>query len=813
MNSPLNVSALYYSCDPALFSFTTTEELELLEQPIGQENAFESVDFGVNIQQDGYNLFAMGPSGSGKHSAIMTFLEKKSEGEAVPNDWCYVNNFKDQRSPIAIELPSGKALQFQYDMDELIELLKAILPAVFESDNYRNQREMINQKYIRAQTEIFEHLQEEAKKHDVAMNVSSASRVTFVPEIDGKIVSAEEFKAIKGKQKEEINRKMSEFELIVKEELHKVGELNKGQQKEFKALDRKITQEAVESLIDELRGKYGGVQKIVDYLDALQDDVIRHVRDFLVKPEEMGMPPFMQEFYTPSFTRYKVNRFISHEEKSTAPVIYEDNPIYQNLIGRIEHVSQVGTLVTDFSMIKPGALHKANGGYLVLDARKLLMQPFAYEGLKRVLRSKEIRIESLAQQYSLISTTSLEPEPIPLNVKVVLIGERIFYYLLHHYDPDFKELFKVSVDFEDNMPRSEENLQLYARMIGTIAKRHDLHPLSPGAVARVIEQSSRDVSHSAKFSTHLGTLADLLKEADYWSKKGAHKVIEKIDIEQAINAKIKRQNRIQMRLYEQIDEGTIMINLDGSAIGQINALTFISMDSYHFGLPVRITARTRIGKGEIIDIERKVELGGPIHSKGVMILSAYIGSRYASDMPLSLSASLVFEQSYGMIEGDSASSTELYALLSSISGLPIKQNIAVTGSVNQFGEIQAIGGVNEKIEGFFDICMRKDPEASYGVIIPHANVKHLMLKAEILEAVEKGKFVIYDVKSIDEGITILTGVEAGTADKKGNFPSASVNGKIVARLQALSEKAREFQHPKKERPKPIAHQEKSGSKK
>ena len=492
------------------------------------------------------------------------------------------------------------------------------------------------------------------------------------------------------------------------------------------------------------------------------------------------MPPFMQEYYTPTFASYRVNLFIAHNGKKTAPVIYEDNPIHQNLIGRIEHFSQMGTLVTD----------------LVLDARKLLMQPFAYEELKRVLRSREIRIESLAQQYSFISTTTLEPEPIPINVKVVLIGERILYYLLHHYDPDFQELFKVSVDFEDEMPRSDENIQLYARMIGTIAKEHSLLPLTPGAVARVIEQSSRDVAHTAKFSTHLRTLADLLKEADYWSKKEDHAAIEKSDIEKALYSQTERLNRIQKKLYEQIDEGTIMINLSGSAVGQINALTFISIGGHQFGLPSRITARTRIGKGEIIDIERKAELSGPIHSKGVLILSAYLGSKYASDLPLSLSASLVFEQSYGMIEGDSASSTELYALLSSLSGVAIKQNIAVTGSVNQFGEIQAIGGVNEKIEGFFDICMQRDAEASYGVIIPKSNVNHLMLKVEVLDAVKKGNFSVYAVSTIDEGLSILTGVEAGKADAKGNFPAASVNAKVVARLKELSETSRKFSHPK-----------------
>ena len=800
MTDPLNVSRLYHACDTTLFSFSTTEELETLEQPIGQENALESVYFSANMQQDGYNLFAMGPSGSGKHSALMNFLEKKADTEASPKDWCYVNNFKDPRKPIAIELPFGHASKFKNDIHELIEFLKVMLTTVFEGNTYRNERETINQKYVDLQADVFKHLEEEAKKHDVSMNVSSKSRITFTPVIDGKVLSTDEFKAISGKEKEEITRKIDEFELIIKDGLHKVGELNKAMQKEFKAHDQKTTYEAVKSLIDDIREKYTDSKKIIDYLDALQDDVIHHVQDFLVKPEDMNILPFLQDYYTPSFTRYKVNLFIAHEDNGhNAPVIFEDNPIHQNLIGKIEHVSKVGTLVTDFSMIKPGALHKANGGYLVLDARKLLMKPFAYEELKRVLRSKEIRIESLAQQYSFISTTSLEPEPIPIKVKVVLIGERILYYLLHHYDPDFQELFKVSADFEDDIPRNDENLQLYARMIGTIAKRHDLLPFTPDAVARIIEHSSREVSHALKFSTNLRTLSDLLKEADYWSKKDGHTTIDTRDINKVLDTRIQRLNRIQRKLYEQIDEGTIMINVRGSAVGQINALSFISMGGYQFGIPSRVTARTRIGKGEIINIERKVELSGPIHAKGIMILSAYLGSRYASDLPLSLSASLVFEQSYGMVEGDSASSTELYALLSSLSNLPIKQNIAVTGSVNQFGEIQAIGGINEKIEGFFDICMRKDPEAFYGVIIPESNVKHLMLKKELLQAVEKEKFAIYAIKTIDEGISILTGIDAGIADEKGEFPTSSVNGKIVARLKELSKIAREFNHSKEDK--------------
>jgi len=792
MLNPLDVSALYQRCDSALFDFGTTDELDPLEHPLGQERALDAIDFGTNITQDGYNIFAMGPSGSGKHSVVMGYLEQKAGQESAPSDWCYVNNFKDPRSPLAIELPAGKALPFRDEMDELIELLKTVLPAVFESSAYINEREALNQKFMDEQTEIFRHLQDEAVKHDVQMNISSSSRITFVPVIDGKVLSPEEFKAIKGERKEKIADNMSEFEGLVKEALRKVTELNKVHQKELKSLNKKITQDAVHSIIDEVRQRYGEHEKIRNYLDEMEKDIVRHVQDFLVKPEEMGLPSFMMEFYTSPFERYKVNLFISHEKEDTAPVIHEDNPVHQNLIGRIEHASHMGALVTNFTMIKPGALHRANGGYLVLDARKLLMKPFAYEELKRVLRAKELRIESLAAQYAFVSTTTLEPEPIPLDIKVILVGERYLYYLLYHYDPEFKELFKVTADFEDEIKRSEENHLLYARMIGTIAKRHTLLALTPEATARVIEQCSRDVSDAHKLSTHLHTLADLLKEADYWAKKRAHKVIEAEDIEQTLAAQKARVNRVQMKLYEQIDEGTIMIDVSGSKTGQINALTFISLGGHEFGIPSRITATARIGKGEIIDIQRKVELGGPIHSKGVMILSSYLGSRYASDLPMSIVASLVFEQTYGKVEGDSASSTELYALLSSLSGLPIRQNLAVTGSVNQFGEVQPVGGINEKIEGFFDICMHHDPKASYGVLIPEANVRHLMLKNEVLEAAKEGSFSIYAVKTIDEGMTLLTGVEAGEKDKRGEYPAESVNGKVLARLRALSKKAQEY---------------------
>lgn len=781
MLNSLDVKTLYNKCDISIFDFKTTDDLELLNQPIGQASAVEAVKFGTNIKQEGFNLFIMGPSGSGKHSMVTSFLEEKSKKENNISDWCYVNNFDNYQKPIAIKLKAGCAQEFKDDIDELIELIKAILPSSFESNEYRNEIEAINKKYLDKQSEIFLYLQDKAKEYEVSMNATSTSRVTFVPIVDGKVLSPEEFNNVDADKKKEIQKRMGEYEKIVKDELIKVSQISKEQQKELKEYDKKVAEQAVGTLIDEVKQKYKENKKIVEYLDKLQDDVIKNTQDFLLKPDNMNVAPFMKDYYTPSYEKYEVNLFIAHTDNVNAPVIYEDNPTQQNLIGKIEHMSQMGSLVTNFSMIKPGALHKANGGYLILDARKLLTQPFAYEELKRVLRSKELRIESIAQQYSLIATTSLEPEPIPIDVKVVLIGERMLYYLLYQYDPDFKELFKVSADFEEDVPRNEENIQLYAQMIGTISKQDKLLPLTPDAVARVIEQSSRNISHSLKLSTHLRTLSDLLKEADYYAKEDNHSAIEKKYIEKALNSQIQRVNRIQNKLYELIDDGTIMIDLAGSRVGQINALTYISIGGHNFGSPSRITATTRIGKGEIIDIERKVELGGPLHSKGVMILSSYLGSKYAKDLPLSLNASLVFEQSYGHVDGDSASSTELYAILSSLSELPIKQNIAVTGSVNQFGEIQPIGGVNEKIEGFFDICMKHDSKAFYGVIIPKANVKHLMLKDEVLKAVKNNNFAIYAVESIDEGMSILTG-------KESDF----ISELITKRLTELSLKVKDF---------------------
>jgi lon-related putative ATP-dependent protease len=536
--------------------------------------------------------------------------------------------------------------------------------------------------------------------------------------------------------------------------------------------------------------------EVVDHLNQVQEDVVENAEDFLPSADN-GQQQRMMEAMTgqrhPELSRYKVNVLIDNSDTEGAPVVYEDNPTYQNLIGRVEHRAQMGALTTDFSLIKPGALHRANGGYLILDVRKVLTQPYAWEGLKRVLRSEEIKIESLGQQLSLISTVSLEPEAIPLDVKVALFGDRLLYYLLHQLDPDFADLFKVAADFSEQMDRDPENQKLYAQLIATLIEREELPDFDRAAVGRVIERSARMVGDAEKMTAHMRALTDLLSEAAYWMKQNGRDVVSEADVQEAIDQQIHRVDRVRERIQENILRDTLLIDTEGAEVGQINGLAVLALGDYMFGRPNRITARVRLGKGQVVDIEREVDLGGPLHSKGVMILTGFLSGRYARSNPLSLSASLVFEQSYGGVDGDSASSAELYTLLSAISEIPIKQSFAVTGSVNQHGRIQAIGGVNEKIEGFYDICEARGLTGDQGVLIPASNMKHLMLRRDIVEAVEENRFHIYAVETVDQGIEILTGKPAGEPDAEGEYPEDSVNGRVLNRLQMMAERLQEFE--------------------
>ncbi|MDH4216870.1 MAG: AAA family ATPase, partial [Gallionella sp.] len=567
--------------------------------------------------------------------------------------------------------------------------------------------------------------------------------------------------------------------------LRQIPQWRKERHERVKQLDRETILSTVGHLVDELREAFADLPEVLKYLDAVQQDMVDNADDFRKQDETTNLGG-MTIVTHQSFHRYQVNVLVTNGKEAGAPIISEDNPTYSNLIGRVEHIAQLGALVTDFTLIKPGALHRANGGYLLLDIRKVLVQPFAWEGLKRALQSREICIESLGQMYSLVSTVSLEPEPIPLDTKVVLFGDRLFYYLLQEYDPEFDELFKVAADFEEHIERNADTHLLYARLVATLARKEALLPFDRPAVARVIEYSARQVGDAEKLSTLMRGVADLLREADYWAREAGHGAVEAADVQRSIDAQIRRQDRLRDRLHEAILRDTLMIATAGAVTGQVNGLSVIALGNFAFAQPTRITANTRLGDGELVNIEREVKLSGAIHSKGVLILSSFLAARYAKNQPLALSASLVFEQSYGLVDGDSASLAELCALLSNLANVPIKQSLAITGSVNQFGQAQAIGAVNEKIEGFFDICAARGLNGEQGVLIPAANIKHLMLRRDVVAAAEAGKFSIYAVENVDQAVALLTGLPAGEADAKGEYPEGSVNRKVAERLAELT---------------------------
>jgi lon-related putative ATP-dependent protease len=790
----LEACQLRQACDPAQFDFETTEGLEDLNQMIGQERAVGAVRFGIGIQRDGYNLYALGPSGTGKRTTISQFLERKAAEASVPSDWCYVNNFEDTHKPNTLELPPGEGLELRDDMEQLVEELRTAIPTAFESEDYQTRKQELQEEFQEKQEEALNKIQEKAKERGIAL-IRTPVGLAFAPVEEGEVVSPDEFQKLPDEKREQVKEDIAELQEELQETMRQARQWERDARAKVKELNRQVAMLAVGHRIDELQEKYSDLESVVAYLEAVKNDVVENVDDFRGVGEEepesvLGLP--MQQIREAKFRRYQVNVLVDHSESNGAPVIYEEHPTYNNLIGRIEHIAQMGALVTDFNLIKPGALHRANGGYLLIDARELLMQPYAWEGLKRVLRAQQVRIESLSQALSMVSTVSLEPQPIPLEVKVVLIGERLLYYLLNQYDPDFSELFKVEADFGDEMPRTPENDQLYARLIATMARREELRPFDRQAVVRVIERSSRIVGDTKKLSTHLLSIADLLEEADYWASEAGNGVVTVTDVQRAIDEQINRADRLRERTQEHIKRGMILIDTTGEKRGQVNGLSVIALGHYAFGRPSRITARTRLGKGNVVDIEREVDLGGPIHSKGVLILSSYLGARYAPEHPLSLSASLVFEQSYAGVEGDSASLAELCALLSELADAPIKQSLAVTGSVNQHGEVQPIGGVNEKVEGFFDACKAKGLTGDQGVLIPASNAEHLMLREDVVEAAERGNFNVYATRTVDEAITLLTGVPAGERDEEGEFPAGSINQRVEARLIELAEKQREF---------------------
>ncbi len=797
--SRLSPDLLYRKVDPQLLDFDTTDDLETLTEVVGQPRAMQAMKFGVDMARQGYNLFALGPAGLAKRRLVQQFIEAYAGQQPTPPDWCYVHDFDHPHRPCALELPAGKGQGFRKDMEDLVRELQTTLSTAYESAEYQARRQAIEQEFEEQRAAAFSEFQQRAQEQGMAL-IRTPTGIAIAPVKDGEVISPEQVEALSAEEQARLRAELEALQGELEKIIRKAPSWQHAMHERLTALNHEISNFAVGGLIDTLREKYAAHPGVVEYLNAVQKDVVENAEDFLPPSEADGTPSagapkgvaqlMAQMGGAPELQRYRVNVLVDNAHTEGAPVIYEDNPTYQNLVGRVEQRAEMGALFTDFTLINAGALHKANGGYLILDARVLLLQTYGWEGLKRALRAQEIRIESLAQVLNAASTVSLEPAPIPLNVKVALLGERMLYYLLWQADPDFTELFKVAVDFDEEMDRDAESEGLYARLLATLIRKEQLQPFDREAVARVIEHSARMVGDAEKLSARMQNVTDLLHESDYWARQEQRGVVTAQDVQKAIDAQIYRADRTRVQAQEAIRRNTLLIETDGEVVGQINGLAVMQVGDFAFGQPNRITARVTPGEGQVVDIEREVDLGGPLHSKGVLILAGFLKGRYAVDRPLSLSASLVFEQSYGGVDGDSASSAELYALLSAIAGVGIKQSLAVTGSVDQRGQIQPIGGVNEKIEGFFDVCAARGLTGEQGVLIPAANVQHLMLRRDVVEAVEQGRFHVYAVKTVDEGIALLTGIPAGDRDAECGFPEGSINARVACRLQAMGEKER-----------------------
>lgn len=782
----------YHRCDADELPFETTAEVEELTRYLGQDRALEAVEFGISMRHRGFNLFVIGPEGSGRHSVVQSFINRQAEDEPTPSDWCYVFNFDLPHKPLALEFPPKQGPVFKQEMHELIDALKTTIPTVFEGDEYRARKRAINESLKQRVDKIYEDLITKGKEQSIAV-IKNEDGIIFTP-MDGehKPMDIEAFRKLPEDSQKKIEGDIEELHDSLQKIVHQLSILNREAKEQKRKLKQETASLCVAHLIDTLKAKYAAQEKILHYLNCVEKQLTENVDDFLERPEPQLENIISFVSAPPSFGQYDVNVLVSHED-SGAPVVCEDLPTYQNMHGRIEHQARMGMLTTDFSLIMPGTLHRANGGYIIIDARRLLMQPFAYEGLKRTLRSRQIRMEPVERLLGLMSTVTLEPEPIELDTKVVLIGEPMVYYLLDYYDPEFGSLFKVQADFEYDMERTSVSQQRYAALIAGLAREKELLPLHRTAVARVIEEAARHAGDSKKLSLHIRKVADLIKEADYLARKTNRERIEARDIETAVAASKRRGGRLRDRVLESIKNKILHIETTGEKAGQVNGLSVVDLSGHAFGFPTRITAVTRPGKGDIIDIEREVELGGPIHSKGVMILGSFLSARYARNVPLGLQASLVFEQSYGDVEGDSASCAELCALLSSIADAPIRQTLAVTGSVSQKGEVQPVGGVNEKIEGFFDVCATRGLTGSEGVIIPTTNIRHLMLKKEVVDAIAEKQFSIYLVSTVDEAVSLLTGQDAGERDSEGIYPEDSINGRVEATLLRFAQDLQEFE--------------------
>lgn len=711
--------------------FETTDELQVQSEFVGQERAVEALNFGVGIKSQGYNLYAMGPSGIGKLSVVTILLQQHANEKPIPNDWCYIYNFQIPEKPIALSLPAGQGQVLQQEMRLLIEEVGTHILSVFESDEYNSGMKVINDEF-------------EAKRKKLSRSSKTDNY------------------SLKGK----------------------IPHLYKERHEREKKLQLKLTTAVVEPLLNKVKTKFSDNAEVLQYLNEVQQDIITYVNEFIKNDEKTDM--LVTSLDNLALIKYKVNLFVDNSQLKSAPVIFEETPTYSNLICRVEHMSQMGNLITNFTLIRPGSLHRANGGYLIVEMRKLKKNTEAWEALKSALYQNQIKIDPIQNVVDSVRPVSLEPMPIPLDVKVVLLGDRNTYYNLSHKDPDFSELFRVPLDFDEQIDRDKKNIKLYAGLIGTIAKREKLRPFHASAVAEIIDYSSRLAEDVEKLSTYIGSIEEIIVESDYWAGLDNKKTVKAEDVKTAINAQIRRMDRAKELYHEDIDRNFIIIKTKGKAIGQINCLSVRRVGNFSYGHPTRVSARVRIGNGKFVDIQREIKMAGPMHSKAGLIISNFLVSRFNRDPSVSLSASLAFEQVYCWTDGDSASVGELCALLSSLAEVPLEQSLAITGSIDQYGEVQAIGGVNEKIEGFFDVCKAKGLTGQQGVIIPRVNIKNLMLREDIVEAAKHKQFAIYPIDTVDEAVELLTGMSPGKRNAQGEFTPNSFYALIEKKLKKYS---------------------------
>ncbi|HXX73488.1 MAG TPA: ATP-binding protein [Candidatus Acidoferrales bacterium] len=791
MVSEVPVTSLRWTCDPKIIGAKSTEDLKPLEVMVGQPRAHEALLLGLNAKENGFNVFAAGPTGTGKTTAITDFLEDLAKELPTPSDWCYVHNFEDEYQPKALRCPAGTGKQLKQDMREFIQAARIAIPQVFSGDDYAAKRDEIAKKLNAKRQDVITRMSDTAEASGFLLQLTPVG-LTLVPIIKGRPMKADEFAALPKETQQRLLQEREETTEKLQPLLRELRDSETAARDEIRKFDRDVVLYAIDHLTADLLKRYSSCEDIVRFLHTIQEHVAKDIDRFRGNPEEKtdAREDHLQEI---GFRVYEVNVIVDNSSVKGAPMILEQNPTYDNVLGRIERESQLGTLTTDFTLIRGGSVHRANGGFLIMRADELLRDYILYDSLKRALKGSEIRIEDLPQRIGYASVRSLAPEPIPLDVKVILIGDSRIYQVLYAYDPEFRELFRVKAEFDATMQRTDDNIRKYAGFFSTLATNENLKHLDAPAVARLMEHSSRLAEDQDKLSTQFGLIADVVREADLYAKQDNSKYITAQHVERAVEAKIYRSNLVQEKINEYIEKGVIFISTDGEVTGQINGLSVLSLGDFAFGAPSRITVAVGLGKEGLIDVQREVAMSGPIHGKGVMIIAGYLASKFARDKPLTLSARIVFEQNYEGVEGDSASSTELYAILSALSNVPIKQHFAVTGSVNQRGEVQPIGGATEKIEGYFEVCKARGLDGLHGVVIPRSNIRNLMLKQEVVDAVKAGKFHIYPVSTIEEGIEVLTGKPAGKQLPSGGYEDNTIYGLVDKRLGDMAETAKRFQ--------------------